>query len=218
MSRGAGIWAALCASLVAFTLALAPGVAAGQQSFDAEETNGQRCARICGDQPCRDFVFRGFSPDSEYYGYSHMYCPGPHGEGKARFTWHIRSIKPGKGKLRSKAVGIKGKHFPNWYNIEKFRKKELPRAKTDKNSYEFEGPDDITLKAELRTEKKVAWYLAVNAGEKERFNYRGQFEEIYFNFVPTIYVSQNGQRIAVLLGLDAMVKTDSALIVFSLNP
>lgn len=218
MTPPAGPMRPLPAGLIALLLSLSPGLAAGGEKPVGAESNKQRCARLCRDQPCRDFVFRGFSPDSTHIGYSHMHCPGAQGEGKPRFTWHLRRIVPGKRKRRTKPVDISGKHFPNWYRVQDYRTVELARTKVDKNIYEFAGHQGITIKAELRTEKKVAWYLTVYHHGEERFTYRGEFEEIYFNFVPSIYLSPNGQRIAVVLGLDAMVKVDSAMVVFSINP
>ena len=71
---------------------------------------------------------------------------------------------------------------------------------------------------ELVTEKNVAWYFTVKCREGLRFSYRGEFEEIYFGLQPKVYLSPNGQRAAVVLLLDAMVKVDAALVIFSLNP
>ncbi len=189
-----------------------------------EETASARCARLCSQTPCTLMEFNGFSKDSTRFGHSYLVCPGPHGEGEARLTWHVREVTPGKRKLHFKGITDIGQKMPRYFQTEGYELLPVTATTQDKNRYRFHLPRGATADIELVTEEKVAWYLTLTgAGETaspgaEIFRYRGEFEEIYFGLVPRVYLSPDGQRIAVLLALDAMVRVDAGLAVFSINP
>jgi hypothetical protein len=196
-------------------LLVAPALAAEERP---EPTPDARCTALCRGNPCESYEFAGFSPDSDRCGYSHLTCPGPHDQKEARYTWHVRRIRPGKRKLSTAAIVVEAETWPSYFRKEEYRVEELPSRQTGKQRYEFNGERGLKITVELATEKKVAWYFSVEDENGERFRYRGEFEEIYFGIQPRIFVSPNGQRAAVVLLLDAMVKVDAALVLFSLNP
>ena len=184
----------------------------------AEPTPAEQCAKLCHDVPCEKYEFLGFSPDSTRYGYWHLTCPGKLEGAKARSTYHLRRVKPGKRKLSTEGIVLEGVSFPDYFEGNGFKIEELPATKLDKQQYEFRDDRGLVLKVELVTEKKVAWYFHVEGSEGKRFTYRGEFDEIYFGLRPRVFISPDGQRAAVVLLLDAMVRVDAALVVFSLNP
>ncbi|MBM4352316.1 MAG: hypothetical protein FJ109_00750 [Deltaproteobacteria bacterium] len=204
-----------------------------------EESAQQRCARLCADMPCELMEFEGFSKDSTRFGHSYLVCPGPHGEGDSRLTWHVRELSKGKRKLHFKGITDIGQKMPGYFRNEGYEMLPVSALPDGKNRYRFIFPRGVTAEVEMVTETKVAWYLTVKgpvpererpadaqAGpegghavlEREIFRYRGEFSEIYFSIVPRVYLSPDGQKIAVLLALDAMVRVDAGLAVFSLNP
>lgn len=187
-------------------------------SHAAEPTPAELCARLCHDVPCENYEFLGFSPDSTHYGYSHLTCPGKLEEKKARFTYHLRRVRPGKRKRSTEGIVLEGVNFPGYFEGHGFKIEELSAKKLDKQLYEFRTDRGLALQVELVTEKKVAWYFRVEGAEGKRFTYRGEFEEIYFGLRPRVFLSPDGQRAAVVLLLDAMVRVDAALVLFSLNP
>ncbi len=184
----------------------------------AEERSSERCGTLCHDKACESYEFHGFSEDSDQYGYSHLTCPGKLGGSKPRFTYHLRRVKPGKRKRRTAPVSLEGVTYPRYYKQNDYWLEELPGKQTDKQKYVFRNDRGLEITIELVTEKNVAWYFTVKCREGLRFSYRGEFEEIYFGLQPKVYLSPNGQRAAVVLLLDAMVKVDAALVIFSLNP
>jgi len=201
-----------------------------------EETASQRCMRLCADTPCEVMGFEGFSKDSGRFGHSYLVCPGTHGEGEERLTWHVRELSPGKRKLRFKGITDIGQKMPRYFRTEGYEVLPMAGTPEGKDRYRYVLPRGLTAEIELATEAKVAWYLTVRGPDPDRvgstgteegapaildreiFRYRGQFEEIYFNLVPRVYLSPDGQKIAVLLALDAMVRVDAGLALFSLNP
>jgi hypothetical protein len=187
-------------------------------SVVAEETPAERCGSLCHEKACENYEFHGFSPDSDQYGYSHLTCPGKLGGGSPRFTYHVRRIKPGKRKRRTEGVSLEGVSYPGYYDLNDYWVEGLPAEKVGKQKYEFRNDRGLEITVELVTEKKVAWYFTLKGREGLRYSYRGEFEEIYFGLQPKVYLSPNGQRAAVVLLLDAMVKVDAALVIFSLNP
>lgn len=184
----------------------------------AELTPAERCASLCHDKPCENYEFHGFSPDSTRYGYSHLTCPGKLESAKARFTYHLRRIRPGKRKRSTEGIALEGVTFPGYFTSNNYEIGELQPKITGKQKYEFRNARGLEVAIELATEKKVAWYFHVKGRKGERFTYRGEFEEIYFGLQPRVFISPDGQRAAVLLLLDAMVRVDAALVIFSLNP
>jgi hypothetical protein len=184
----------------------------------AQETPAERCSSLCREKACENYEFHGFSEDSDQYGYSHLTCPGKLGVAMPRFTYHVRRIKPGKRKRRTEALSLEGVTYPRYFELNDYWVEELPAERAGKQKYEFRNDRGLEITVELVTEKKVAWYFTVKGREGLRFSYRGEFEEIYFGLQPKVYLSPNGQRAVVVLLLDAMVKVDAALVVFSLNP
>jgi hypothetical protein len=185
---------------------------------EVEESAQLRCSELCHDKACENYEFFGFSVDSTRYGYSHLTCPGDLVKGRARFTYHLREIRPGKRKRKSTGLVLEGVRYPGYFKSNDYWVEELPAQKAGKNSYTFENDRGLKIGIELVTEKQVAWYLRVSGVEGERFTYRGEFEEIYFGLRPRVYLSPDGERAAVVLLLDAMIKVDAALVIFSLNP
>ncbi len=184
----------------------------------AGETPGEQCDILCRDKPCESFEFQGFSKDSTHYGYSHLTCPGKLEKAVARFTYHLRRIRPGKRKRSTEGVVLEGAAYPKHFRSNEFWIEELSGEKAGKQVYQFRNDRGLEITIELVTEKKVAWYFRLKGLEGERFTYRGEFEEIYFGLQPRVFLSPNGQRAAVVLLLDAMVRVDAALVIFSLNP
>lgn len=174
------------------------------------------CAKLCAETPCGVYDFYGFAPDSGRFGYAHLTCPGAHVQERHRFTWHVRHIHAGKGRLNTSGVALKDKVYPEYFSVEKYLVKELTGELIGKNSWSYTTPDGLELVVELKTEKKVAWYLTVLDGTRELMKYRGEFEEIYFSFKPRLYLAPDGRKLALSLTLDAMIKVDGALVVFKL--
>jgi len=177
-----------------------------------------RCAEVCADTACEVLSFAGFSPDSATLAYSLLRCPGAHGEGEPIVTWHVREIAKGKRKLHMKAVQLPGEKFPKWLKDRDFTVTEITGSEEEKNRWTFLLPEGSQVVIEMKTEEKVAWYLEVLRDGKSIFRYRGEFEEIYFGIRPWVYIAPDSQKIAVVLALNAMVRVDSGLAVFSLNP
>jgi len=186
--------------------------------FPLHEVPARRCEKVCGNTPCEAVEFAGFSSDSTRFGYSHLVCPGPHTEARARLKYHLKELLKGKRKLSSKHVDVDGGKCPRCFNKAGLEVLELKGDRVDKNSFMFTAPSRVTVAVELKTEKAVAWYLTVEYEGKRIFRYRGEFEEIYFEFKPRVFLSPDGQKVAVVLHLDAMVKVDSTMALFSLNP
>jgi hypothetical protein len=216
-AAGTFVWAVLTGLL------LVPPPALGDQPAE-EETALVRCVRLCSQTPCTLMEFEGFSKDSKRFGHSYLACPGAHGEGEAQLTWHVREISPGKRKLHFKGVTDIGQKMPRYFKTEGYELLPVAGTADGRNRYRFLLPRGMTVDIELATEDKVAWYLTVSSASssepapREIFRHRGEFEEIYFGLTPRVYLSPDGQKIAVLLALDAMVRVDAGLAVFSLNP
>lgn len=177
-----------------------------------------RCAQLCADTMCEVIAFRGFSADSSRIAYSLLQCPGVHGEGKAKFTWQVREISKGKGKLRLRRVESPGERHATWFKKQGFTAREIPGREVEKNKWLFNSPEGSTLSIELATEKRVAWYLDVTRKERHVFRYRGEFEEIYFELKPWVYLAPDNRKVAVVLALNGVIRVDAGIAVFSLDP
>jgi hypothetical protein len=199
-----------------YVLASGPGIADPHETLEAPAA---RCRRLCQERACELYEFLGFAHDSLSFCYSRTACPGAQGEGKPRYDFHVREVKPGKRKLATPRIETDDDDkFPAYLKTHDYRVIELTGKRTGDNAWEFVAPAGQKIVVEMKTEQAVAWYLTVSHCEKEIFRHRGEFKEIYFSLIPRLYVSPDGQKIGLFMTLDSMVKLDAGFAVFSLNP
>lgn len=208
----------LRAIALSFILLVCGGPAFGQVKPAEVESPSKQCKRLCGDVPCESFGFAGFDPDSVEFGYLRLVCPGPHTQARAKVKYHVKRTLKGKRKLNTVHMDLTGEVCPRCFKERKLESEELVGSKRGKHQWYFKTHYGIEMDLEMRTEEAVAWYFRVNYKGEEVYSYRGEFKEIYFGFKPRVFAAPDGQKVAVMLILDAMVKVDTALVIFSLNP
>ena len=205
--------------VVAFFLLIAGPAAAGDREDSTTLKPAAECEKRCGgvEKPCERIEFMGFSPDSTRIGFMHLTCPGPHSAEKPRLTYHVRELCKKKRKLRLKRVELGDVRFPGYYPRTEYEVLELTDTGKD-GLHRYDAFRGVSVDFHWQTEKKVAWYLTVSREGKKLFSHRGEFDEIYFGIHPTLYLSPDGQKVAVVMFLDAMIKVDAGITAFSLNP
>jgi hypothetical protein len=199
-------------------LALLAGSAYAQDGGDAIDPKVQ-CNKWCGsgDKPCQLIRFLGFSQDGQQSGYSHLTCPGKLEKKKKRMTMHLRRLRKGKRKLATQVLDPEDKIYPGFFRRNDYWVNELPGQEKD-GVWEYDAGWGQTIRFYWKTEKKVAYYLEVLHSGQEVYRRRYEFDEIYFDVIPKVYLSRRSQKIALVLALDAIVKVDAGIAFFSLNP
>lgn len=205
--------------VLALALLVAGPAAAGDRHESTTLKPAAECEKRCGgvEKPCERIEFLGFSPDSTRIGFMHLTCPGPHSKNEPRLTYHVRELSNKKRKLRLKRLDLGDVRFPEFYARNEYFVLELPDRGSD-GLHRYDAYRGVFVDFHWKTEKRVAWYLTVSRKDKELFTHRGEFEEIYFGVQPSVYLSPDGEKVAVVMVLDAMIKVDSGIAAFSLNP
>jgi len=209
---------------MAFTALLALLAIIGEQPGSGDERDPEidpalRCRELCRDLPCTSFEFFGFSPDGAQVGYSRLRCPGAHSRnGQARLKWHLSVLKSGSPKVLLAGIRQTGVSFPRYFRRNGFVITEVGGAEQEKNSWTFSAADGTSFTVELRTEETMACYFSVASPSGRSYRHRWQLSEIYFGIRPRLFLSPDGRRAALLLALDAGVKVDGELAVFSAAP
>lgn len=171
----------------------------------------EECRNRCADLPCEEFDFQGFSPDGKQAGYRRLLCPGDHSEEKRREGWHLVRLVRNGARLETHQSPVKGR-FPQWFKQQGFEFTTLQGTVTDKARWSFSDPWGRTYEVRLETREKVYWHLDVLLGDAQLLTYESPFNEIYFDVRPQLYLTPKGDRLAVVLSLDALIRRDAGMV------
>ncbi|MFH1530090.1 MAG: hypothetical protein ABIK09_05065 [Pseudomonadota bacterium] len=167
-------------------------------------------------RPVSTITFHGWSPDSTQVGWG---LERRGGGRAAKTVWYLKETRrTSHGKARLQKVKLpEDAKLPAYYRSNAFELHDLPAAASgSRTRTEIPLRYDRTLVLELKVEDKIRLYYWFEEGENRLLLDKVTFEEIYFAFDARAWLSPDGRRVALALGLDGDIRLDAAFVVLVL--